>query len=127
MFDHLEFYVQSFEKSLKFYSSCLPRLGYKALFANEKNKSFGFGSKDWTEFLLTEGTPTMPKLHIAFRATSEDQVNEFYQNAISNGGVCNGPPGYRKDYHPGYYAAFILDPDGHNVEALYRAWLFEER
>jgi catechol 2,3-dioxygenase-like lactoylglutathione lyase family enzyme len=121
MFDHVEYQVQSFAQSLKFYSSCLPRLGYQLLFANEKNKVFGFGSGEWTGLLLSEGTPTTPKLHIAFKATSEDQVNEFYQSAIANGGKCNGAPGYRTDYGPGYYAAFVIDPDGHNVEALYRA------
>lgn len=62
-------------------------------------------------------------MHIAFKAVSEEQVNEFYREAISNGGKCNGPPGYRKDYCPGYYAAFVLDPDGYNIEALYRSWL----
>lgn len=126
MFDHVEYSVKSFEQSLKFYSACLPHLGCRLQFSDEKSKTFGFGTNDWTEFLLSEGTPTTPRLHIAFRATSEEQVNEFYKNAISNGGTCNGAPGYRTDYHPGYYAAFVIDPDGHNVEALYRAWLFEK-
>jgi predicted lactoylglutathione lyase len=111
---------------LNFYTSCLPKLSCYLLFSDEKTKTFGFGTSDWTEFLLSEGSSTASKLHIAFRASSEIQVNEFYQNAISNGGKCNGPPGYRNDYHPGYYAAFVLDPDGHNVEALYRSWLFEK-
>jgi catechol 2,3-dioxygenase-like lactoylglutathione lyase family enzyme len=121
MFDHVEYSVQSYAQSLKFYSSCLAKLGINLLFSNEKNKCFGFGTHELTELLLSEGEPTTPKLHIAFRASSEKQVNEFYEQAISSGGKCNGPPGYRKEYDPGYYAAFVIDPDGHNVEALYRA------
>jgi catechol 2,3-dioxygenase-like lactoylglutathione lyase family enzyme len=121
MFDHVEYSVQSYAQSLKFYASCLPKLGSNLLFSSDKNKNFGFGGRDSTELLISEGLPTSPKLHIAFRASSEKQVNEFYEQAISNGGKCNGPPGYRKDYDPGYYAAFVIDPDGHNVEALYRA------
>ncbi len=54
MFDHVEFGVSSFEKSFKFYSSCLTKLGYQLLFSDEKSKCFGFGSQEWTEFLLTE-------------------------------------------------------------------------
>ncbi len=120
IFDHVEYNVFSFERSLKFYSACLPVLGCKLTFSDEKNGTFGFGTRLSTELLLTAGTPTAPRLHIAFVAKSEEQVQEFYRQAIESGGTCNGAPGLRKDYDPGYYAAFILDPDGHNIEALYR-------
>ncbi len=110
----------SFEKSLRFYSACLPVLGCKLIFSDEKNGIFGFGTKSSTELLLSAGTPKTPRLHIAFVAKSEEQVQEFYQQALESGGTCNGARGLRKDYDPGYYAAFILDPDGHNIEALYR-------
>ena len=120
MFDHVEYNVLSFERSLKFYSACLPTLGCKLTFSDEKSGNFGFGTNTSTELLLTVGNPTTPRLHIAFVAKSEEQVQKFYNQAIESGGTCNGAPGLRKDYDPGYYAAFILDPDGHNIEALYR-------
>lgn len=91
IFDHVEYCVRSFEQSLQFYSSCLPALGVELLFSDEKSKNFGFGSGEETELLLSEGAPTAPRLHIAFRATSEEQVDEFYRQAVSNGGKCNGP------------------------------------
>lgn len=120
MFDHVEFGVQDYEQSLKFYSSCVPELGIELLFTDKKGKSFGFGKGEWTGFLLFEKKLTAPKMHIAFKATSKEQVNEFYHKAVANGGKCNGEPGYRKDYGKGYYAAFVYDPDGHNIEALFR-------
>jgi catechol 2,3-dioxygenase-like lactoylglutathione lyase family enzyme len=58
------------------------------------------------------------RCHLAFQADSKDMVNAFYKAALANGGKDNGPPGER-DYHPGYYAAFVLDPDGNNIEAVY--------
>jgi predicted lactoylglutathione lyase len=120
MFDHVEYCVHSFENSLKFYSACLATLGYQLTFSNEKRGTFGFGTKTWTELLLTTGTPTTPRLYIAFVSTSEEQVQEFHRRATKASGTCNGAPGLRKDYSPGYYAAFVLDPDGHNIEALFR-------
>ena len=57
-------------------------------------------------------------LHIAFRAQSRTKVDEFYKAAIAAGGQCNGKPGLREIYHPNYYGAFVIDPDGHNIEAV---------
>jgi catechol 2,3-dioxygenase-like lactoylglutathione lyase family enzyme len=118
-FDHVEFRVNDYAKSLKFYSACLAPLGFKLLTNNEKNGMFGFGlSSDKSDDLLfTAGAATKPSMHICFVAKSEAEVGEFHRQAIEAGGVCNGPPGLR---HPGYYAAFVFDPDGHNIEAVYR-------
>lgn len=60
------------------------------------------------------------RVHIAFQAQSREMVDAFYRVAMANGGRDNGPPGERANYHPGYYAAFVLDPDGNNVEAVFR-------
>ena len=118
-FDHVEYQVSDYKKSLEFYSACLIPLGFK-LFTNiEKKGMFGFGlSADKSDdLLLTAGVPTKPAMHICFSAKSKDEVDEFYRQAILAGGICNGPPGLRS---PNYYAAFVFDPDGHNIEAVFR-------
>jgi len=118
-FDHVEYYVSDYWKSLKFYSACLVPLGFKLTTNNEKKGIFGFGiSTDKSDdLLLTAGTATKPAMHICFSARSVADVDEFYHQAIMAGGICNGPPGPRQ---PGYYAAFVHDPDGHNIEAVFR-------
>lgn len=118
-FDHVEYRVSNYEKSLKFYSACLIPLGFKLTTNNEKSGIFGFGlnMEKSDDLLLTAGVPTKPAMHICFSAKSAAQVDEFYQRAIEAGGICNGPPGLR---NPGYYAAFVHDPDGHNIEAVFR-------
>jgi catechol 2,3-dioxygenase-like lactoylglutathione lyase family enzyme len=70
------------------------------------------------DFWVSEGAPK-EKLHIAFRADDRAQVDAFYAAAIAAGGTDNGPPGPRPQYHPNYYGAFVLDPDGHNIEAVF--------
>ncbi len=118
-FDHVEFQVSNYGDSLKFYSACLISLGFKQTTNNEKNGIFGFGlnTDKSDDLLLTVGAPTKPAMHICFSAKSTVQVDEFYRQAIIAGGICNGPPGLRQ---PGYYAAFVRDPDGHNIEAVFR-------
>ena len=118
-FDHVEYRVSDYEKSLKFYSACLIPLGFKLTTNNEKSGIFGFGltTEKSDDLLLTAGAPTKPAMHICFNAKSAAQVDEFYHRAIKAGGICNGPPGLR---NPGYYAAFVYDPDGHNIEAVFR-------
>lgn len=94
-------------------------LGFKLITNNEKKGIFGFGlSTDKSDDLLqTASVLTKPAMHICFSAKSTAQVDEFYQQAIIAGGICNGPPGLRQ---LGYYAAFVRDPDGHNIEAVFR-------
>jgi catechol 2,3-dioxygenase-like lactoylglutathione lyase family enzyme len=118
-FDHVEYRVSDYKKSLKFYSACLIPLGFQLTTNNEKSGIFGFGlSADKSDdLLLTAGVATKPAMHICFSAKSAAHVDEFYRQAIEAGGVCNGPPGLR---NPGYYAAFVYDPDGHNIEAVFR-------
>lgn len=118
-FDHVEYQVGDYVRSFKFYNACLIPLGFLLTTNNEKAGVFGFGlTRDKSDdLLLSAGTATKPAMHICFSAKSAAQVDEFYREAIAAGGVCNGPPGLRS---PGYYAAFVRDPDGHNLEAVFR-------
>lgn len=118
-FDHVEYQVRDYGSSFKFYSACLIPLGFMLTTNNAKKGIFGFGlnTDKSDDLLLTAGAPTKPAMHICFTAKSTAQVDEFYRQAVVAGGICNGPPGLRR---PGYYAAFVRDPDGHNIEAVFR-------
>ncbi|HEY5958887.1 MAG TPA: VOC family protein, partial [Polyangiaceae bacterium] len=77
----------------------------------------GLGVPNKPDFWLSQGDPQHPHVHVAFHATKRAQVDAFYEAAMANGGKDNGPPGLRPHYHEDYYGAFVLDPDGHNIEA----------
>jgi catechol 2,3-dioxygenase-like lactoylglutathione lyase family enzyme len=83
----------------------------------EYGDSAGFNDGKNTDFWITAERGMTP-LHVAFRASDQSQVQAFYKAALAAGAEDNGPPGYR-DYSPGYYAAFVLDPDGNNIEAVW--------
>lgn len=125
MIDHTGFSVTDFENSKRFYSQVLASLGHvvRLEFAGE---AAGFGpagadngSDPGGAFWITAGTPSTPRTHLAFSAKNKQQVEAFHAAALAAGGKDNGAPGYRPHYHPGYYAAFVLDPDGYNIEAVY--------
>jgi catechol 2,3-dioxygenase-like lactoylglutathione lyase family enzyme len=78
----------------------------------------GWSDQNKTDLYIGEGVINQPRLHIAFRADNRETVDEFYKAALSAGGKDNGKPGLRPDYHENYYGAFVLDPDGHNIEAV---------
>jgi catechol 2,3-dioxygenase-like lactoylglutathione lyase family enzyme len=78
----------------------------------------GFGEPPKPDFWIAAGTPNNPPVHIAFRVPNRALVDQFYRAAIAAGGRDNGAPGNRPHYHADYYGAFVLDPDGHNVEAV---------
>ncbi|OTN89058.1 hypothetical protein A5819_001550 [Enterococcus sp. 7E2_DIV0204] len=121
MMDHFSVNVSDIERSKQFYKEVLAPLG------NEVKLDFGttvsFGKKDTESgdpaggFWIVEGEPKL--IHFAFSAASKEEVAAFYQAAIQAGGTDNGKPGIRADYGPHYYAVFILDPDGYNIEAVY--------
>lgn len=79
----------------------------------------GFNDGKSTDFWVTKNPKDVIPLHIAFEAKSKKEVEQFYKTALAEGGKDNGGPGYRKDYWPGYYAAFVYDLDGHNIEAVF--------
>jgi catechol 2,3-dioxygenase-like lactoylglutathione lyase family enzyme len=122
MLDHIGLAVGDFAKSKAWYAKALAPLGYKVMmdFPAEQaggQPAAGLGDRK-PDFWLAGGGPTQPHTHIAFAVKSRALVDAFYKAALAAGGRDNGPPGVRAHYHPDYYGAFVLDPDGHNVEVV---------
>lgn len=122
MIDHTGLNVSDFGKSKVFYVAALAPLGYQLMMelpaSLAPQGAMGMGVPPKPDFWVAGGSPNSPALHIAFRAASRAEVDAFYQAAMAAGGRDNGPPGVRAHYHPNYYGAFVLDPDGHNIEAV---------
>lgn len=122
MIDHLAIDVSDLKKSKHFYDNALKPLGYKKLIGAPGEFGgrlvFGWCDSAETELYIGEGLCIKPRLHIAFRADNRKAVDAFYDAALAAGGKDNGKPGLRPEYHENYYGAFVLDPDGHNVEAV---------
>ncbi|MDO8954022.1 MAG: VOC family protein [Gammaproteobacteria bacterium] len=120
MIDHIGIEVSNYEKSKLFYEQALAPLGYQLLMEVAGFAGFGMASKEGpiASFWLHQGENPGTKTHIAFSASDREAVNQFYLAAIKNGGTDNGKPGIREIYHPNYYGAFVLDPDGFNIEAV---------
>ncbi len=116
MLDHIGLDVSDLSKSKTFYIQALKPLGYEIFMEWEKWVGLGVNGKP--DFWLREGAQTLPIIHVAFRAESPALVDEFYKAAIATGGQDNGAPGIREIYHPHYYGAFVIGPDGHNIEAV---------
>lgn len=114
MLDHITIKVSDIGASRAFYERALAPLGLKVLF--QDGDGLGYGS-DRPFFWIAPGTVSGP-LHIAFAAAAHPEVDAFHAAAIAAGGTDNGPPGPRPQYHPHYYGAFVLDPDGNNIEAV---------
>ena len=120
MIDHLTLSSSKYEVSKIFYQAALAPLGYK-LVKEFGNDVAGFGIGDRLDFwLANDGQKTQPVFHLAFVAETRAQVNEFYRLALAAGGRDNGAPGLREKHGPTYYAAFVYDPDGQNIEAVCR-------
>jgi uncharacterized protein (DUF1330 family)/catechol 2,3-dioxygenase-like lactoylglutathione lyase family enzyme len=117
MFDHVSLKVSDFRKSLAFYRAALGALGYEAQALDEAGKSVGFGPAGRIALWLAEGSPSSA-VHLAFRGRDRASVASFHAAALRSGGKSNGEPGLRPDYAKDYYAAFVLDPDGNNLEAV---------
>ncbi len=124
MLDHIGINVSDLECSKIFYLATLAPLNYALLKEFEEAAGFGVAaghskSKDpGGNFWIAKGVPQSPRIHFAFHASSRSAVDKFYKCALAAGGKDNGPPGLRKHYHKNYYAAFIFDPDGYNIEAV---------
>jgi catechol 2,3-dioxygenase-like lactoylglutathione lyase family enzyme len=116
--DHFNLPVSNLEASRRFYERALAPLGLT--FLMKDGDAIGFGVETWVFGLVAETLP-IPPLHLAFRAASREAVDKFFSVAILAGGRSNGSPGIRAAYDPSYYAAYVLDPDGHNVEAVCRS------
>jgi catechol 2,3-dioxygenase-like lactoylglutathione lyase family enzyme len=117
MIDHTGINVSNFEKSKEFYAKALIPLGYQLLKEFDASVA-GFGINGKADFWISQGEVNTPRIHIAFRAETCEMVQAFYTAALEAGGRDNGCPGLRPHYHSDYYGAFILDLDGHNIEAV---------
>jgi predicted lactoylglutathione lyase len=115
MIAHTTLAVRRYSRSKTFYADVLSTLGYKINM--ESGKSAGFSDGKNTDFWISEEKSVVPT-HLAFRARGRKQVEAFHKSGVAAGGKDNGAPGYR-DYSPGYYAAFVLDLDGNNIEAVW--------
>ncbi len=116
MIDHIGILVTDTERALAFYTKALAPLGYEVIMRFGPHAGMGVNKKP-DLWITSEKAPT-DKIHVAFRTDKRSVVNAFYDAAIAAGGRDNGPPGTREMYHPHYYGAFVLDPDGHNIEAV---------
>ena len=122
MIDHTGLNVSDYPKSKAFYLAALAPLGYQVVkelpSSIVPDGGLGLGVPPKPDFWVAGGKPNVPPLHVAFRAENRAQVDAFYKAALAAGGRDNGPPGPRPHYHANYYGAFVLDPDGHNIEAV---------
>ncbi len=114
--DHIGLAVGDYGKSKEFFAKALAPLGITLI--AEVAGWAGFGRSGKPEFWFGTHSQPAAAMHIAFAAENRQQVRAFYQAALAAGGVDNGAPGIREIYHPNYYGAFVLDPDGHNIEAV---------
>ena len=117
MYDHIGLKVKSLDASVRFYRAALGVLGYVLHSRDEASASFGSPGAPAFWLYLSNG-PVASAIHIAFRAQQRAAVDRFHKVGVEAGGTDHGAPGVRADYGPHYYAAFLLDPDGNNVEAV---------
>lgn len=117
MLDHITIAVTDFERSRVFYDAALSPLGIARLFANG-DKAAGYGRNGKAFFWIAEQNRQPTQTHVAFKAADTDAIAAFHSAAIAHGGRDNGAPGPRPEYHDRYFAAFALDPDGNNIEAV---------
>jgi catechol 2,3-dioxygenase-like lactoylglutathione lyase family enzyme len=122
--DHIGFPVSDYERAKAFYTAALAALGYTLIMevgadqTESASPAAGFGADGKPDFWIGgEGGVNRP-LHVAILAKDRAAVEAFHAAALAAGGRDNGPPGLRPHYHPHYYGAFVLDPDGHNIEAV---------
>ena len=123
MLDHVDFAVQDLALSQAFYVTALAPLGIRPLIEIDREdgrQGTGFGLGELTQFHIGGGRPVAGRLHVAFAAQTRAAVDAFHRAALDAGGKDNGKPGLRLRYDEHYYAAYVLDPDGHVVEAVCR-------
>ncbi|MDG4875561.1 VOC family protein [Mesorhizobium sp. WSM4935] len=119
MIDHITIEVSDLAKSKLFYEKAFAPLGHRLSFGKEGVFwAFDVGNGCLFEIQSTGETPPLTHLHVAFRVKSKAQVDAFYRAALEAGAADHGAPGPRPDYAENYYACFVLDPDGYNIEAM---------
>lgn len=118
MFDHVKFGVSNFEVSKAFFAKALQPLGVAVVAEGPPAYGIELCGKGVASLCLFQTQEKPAHLHLAFVAETREQVNAFYRAALAAGGLDNGPPGLRPQYNANYYAAFVIGPDGHNIEAV---------
>ncbi len=130
MLHHISFAVADLERSAKFYDTALQVLGYARVWSDvrpgQENQAIGYGRPGGGDRFAIKLAPGMkstcgPGFHLAFKAPSRRAVDDFHREALAAGGLDNGSPGLRPRYGPDYYAAFVFDPDGYRLEAVFDA------
>lgn len=117
MIDHVSLYVEDYARAKEFFLKALAPLRYKLIM--EFPSAGGFGVDGKPDFwVVGKGKESKFNTHLAFRAENHAQVDEFYAAALAAGATDNGQPGPRPQYHPNYYGAFVIDPEGNNMEAV---------
>jgi catechol 2,3-dioxygenase-like lactoylglutathione lyase family enzyme len=117
LIDHLALRVRDARRSRSFYERALEPFGVEVV--ESSGGSVGFAIEGGGDFWIGEGEPPAAPVHVAFAAADRDTVDRFHRAAVEAGGRDNGAPGIRPQYHAGYYAAFVIDPDGNNIEAVF--------
>ena len=117
MIDHITIRVSDFEASRRFYSIVLAPLGHELGWESAEPRSAEWG--DFSVMLVADDKPLTRDVHVAFAARDRAEVEAFWRAGVEAGYRDNGAPGERPVYHAGYYGAFLLDPDGNNVEAVF--------
>lgn len=125
--DHIEFAVSDADASRRFYEAALAPLSVLHIMTigptrtRTRGTRHGFGTDGYPCLWIHDREPPATGTHIAFAADDRTAVDAFHSAAVAAGGIDNGPPGIRMQYHPDYYAAYVLDPDGVNVEVVCQA------
>ena len=121
MFDHVQIKVDDLASSRAFYAAVFAALGYGIVF--EVEGVVGFGNDPHDMFEVRQASASVPvskSVHVAFIAKSKEAVRAFHAAALAHGAKDNGMPGLRPQYEEGYFAAFVIDPNGHNLEAVFK-------
>ncbi len=118
MIEHVSVPISNYEKSKEFYCKAIAPLGY-TLVRDYGPQAAGFCENDSTSFWIVKKDEKIQPIHVALGAAGKQAVQDFYNAGLEHGGQDNGAPGFRTEYGSNYYAAFLLDPDGNNIEACY--------
>lgn len=118
IFDHIVVNITDIEKSKRFYAGALAPLGIVLI--KEEDGCIGFGNNGKPSFWICNHGIAQKPMHIAFTAPDRKSIDDFHSAGLLAGGKDNGEAKLREHYHPNYYGAYLLDPDGHNIEAVYR-------